>query len=347
MKRRWEPASAGAAGLLTIPLSWMYGAAARARLLMYSAGILPQRRVPGVRVISIGNLTAGGTGKTPVAIMVAGMTGPGTAIVSRGYGRRSREAVQVVSDGAGKMGEYPLAADEALVCAHALKNTPVICAPERVSGIARAKEMGATTVVLDDAFSHLAAARDRNLLLVDALDPFGGGRLLPAGRLREPLSSAARADAVLVTRANMADKSAVDAIRAALRPFVRPDTPFFRCAIVADGVTLPSGERVGAKEYLAGRKVRLLSGIASPRQFGNTVKELGGVEDGHFIFADHHPYSEAELEELLAARRPGETLLTTQKDFVRLPQKFRANFAVLGVRAEVEDEGGFRILLGA
>ncbi len=187
-----QPTSKGALGALFVLLSFVFGAAVRLRILLYSTGIIGGKRAYGVRVISIGNLTVGGTGKTPVCMMLARML-PGAAIVSRGYGRKSREPVQVVSDGRKVLGVYPDAADEALLCAHELKTVPVICAPRRIRGIRAAWAMfGTRTVVLDDAFSHLAVGRDKNILLVDALDPFGGGKLFPAGRLREPLSSAKR-----------------------------------------------------------------------------------------------------------------------------------------------------------
>lgn len=340
------PTASGVAGLFTIPLSWLYGAGVRARLFMYSAGILPQRAVAGVRVISVGNLTVGGAGKTPVTILIAGMAGKGAAIVSRGYGRRSVEPVQVVSDGKGKLAAYPLAADEAMVCALALPDVPVVCAPRRLDGIVRAKELGAATVALDDAFSHLAVARDRNLLLVDALDPFGGGRLLPAGKLREPASSAVRADVALITRSNMIAPEALVALERSVGELVRPGTPVFRCAIVADSVRPPSsGNPADAREYLGGRKVRLLSGIASPGQFEKTVDGLGAVVTGHSFFPDHHPFTEEEISRVIERRGADEILLTTQKDFVRLSARHGKEFAVLTVRAVVEDEAAFRRLL--
>ncbi|MBI5638463.1 MAG: tetraacyldisaccharide 4'-kinase [Nitrospinae bacterium] len=333
---RIEPTDRGLAGALFTPLSWLYGAGVRARLALYGAGLLTSEKVEGVRVVGIGNLTVGGTGKTPVAIMLASMLEK-PAIVSRGYGRASAEPVQVVNDGKGNVAPYPDAADEALVCAAALPAVPVICAPRRVEGIRAARGLfGAKTAILDDAFSHLAAARGKNILLVDALDPFGGEKLLPAGRLREPLSSARRADAVLITRANMADKDTVAGIRLRLAPLLRPDTPVFECAIAAESVVAPSGETLAADIILGGAAVTLVSGIAKPEQFEKTVKAFGADVARHHIFADHHRFTDAELEAVT-----GGLLLTTQKDAARMPEKQRRRFHLLTLRAAVREGAAF------
>ncbi len=333
---RIEPTDRGIAGALFTPLSWLYGAGVRARLALYGAGLLSPEKVEGVRVVSIGNLTVGGTGKTPVAIMLASMLEQ-PVIVSRGYGRASAEPVQVVSDGRGRIAPYPDAADEALVCAAALPRVPVICAPRRVDGIRAARDrFGAKTVILDDAFSHLAAARDKNILLVDALDPFGGEKLLPAGRLREPLSSACRADAVLVTRANMADENRMASIRRRLSTLLPPGTPVFECAIAAESVITPAGETQAAGNALRGAAVTLVSGIARPDQFEESVKGFGATVTRHHIFADHHRFTDAELD-----AATGGLLLTTRKDAARMPEEQRRRFHLLTLRAAVREAAAF------
>ncbi len=334
--RRIEPTDRGLAGAFFMPLSWLYGAGVRARLALYGAGLLPSKKVDGIRVVSIGNLTVGGTGKTPVAVMLASMLEK-PAIVSRGYGRASVEPVQVVSDGKGHIAPYPEAADEALACAETLPQVPVICAPLRVDGIIAARDtFCAKTAVLDDAFSHLAAARDKNILLVDALDPFGGEKPLPAGRLREPLASARRADAVLITRANLADGPMLEKIRRRLAGLLKPDTPIFECAIAAENIITPAGETVAAEEVLRSAAVTLVSGIARPAQFEEAVKRLGGVVALHHIFADHHRFTDREL-----AVVTGGLLLTTQKDAARMTQEHRGRFHQLTLKAAVRDEAAF------
>ncbi len=340
--RRIEPTDRGLTGAFFMPLSWLYGAGVRARLALYGAGLLPSKKVDGIRVVSIGNLTVGGTGKTPVAVMLASMLEK-PAIVSRGYGRASAEPVQLVSDGKGAIAPYPDAADEALVCAAALPRVPVICAPRRVDGIRAVRDaFGAKTAILDDAFSHLAAARDKNILLVDALDPFGGEKMLPAGRLREPLSSARRADAVLITRANMADEQAVARIRRRLAGLLRPDTPVFECTIAAESVITPAGETAAAEKILRGAAVTLASGIARPAQFEETVKRFGATVMRHHIFADHHRFTDAEL-----AAVTGGMLLTTQKDAARMTQEHRQRFHLLTLQAAVREEAAFAAWLSS
>ena len=236
-----RPTSKGLVGFLLIPLSYIYAAGVRLRLLLYSAGFPRPRRVEGVRVISVGNLTAGGTGKTPVTIMLAKMMGDGVAVVSRGYGRNSRSPVQIVSDGRRILADYPQAGDEALLCARALKNFPVICAPDRIKGVRAAKLFGARTVILDDAFSHLSAHRNLDILLMDATDPFGGWRMLPAGMLREPPSSIKRADAVVITRANFVEAAELDRLRIEIAAFAGKYIRIFTCDIKPASLLGPDG----------------------------------------------------------------------------------------------------------
>ncbi len=323
--------------MLLVPLTHVYGFVVRLRLLLFRAGFPKPRKVAGVRVISVGNLTAGGTGKTPVTIMLAKMAGDGAAVVSRGYGRTSRERVQLVSSGAKIFEDYPRAADEALVCARALKNAPVICAPKRTDGVlAAATLFGARTAILDDAFSHLSAHRDLDVVLIDATDPFGGGRMLPAGMLREPPSSLGRADAVLITRASLVAPGELDSLREKIASLAGKRTRIFTCDIEPASLVGPDGAEHPLKR-LAGADVRLVSGIGSPEQFAVTLKRLGANVTGHLAFPDHHPYSEKDMRGVVESSRGGELFLTTAKDFVRIPGPFRDRFYVLTVEARVRE----------
>jgi len=343
-----QPTSQGVLGFFFILLSFLYGIAVRLRLFLYSTGILRTKKVEGIKTISIGNLTVGGTGKTPVTMLVARMAGNGCAIVSRGYGRRSQEPAQVVADGKKFLAEYPAAADEALMCALELKTVPVICAPCRVEGIrVAARQFNAKTVILDDAFSHLAAYRDKNILLVDAHDPFGGDHLLPAGRLREPLSSVRRADAVVITRANQVNAGRLEGIRQKLGPRLKNGTPIFSCDIIADSIIDPSGQKHPARDFLAGKNVRLVSGIASPTQFESTISSLGANVLSHDEFPDHHPFSLGDIARVTGQVHAGEVLLTTQKDLVRVPQNSRGGFHALSISAQMREEDAFKRWLAA
>jgi tetraacyldisaccharide 4'-kinase len=343
-----RPTSQGALGALFILLSAVYSLAVRLRLLLYRAGILRVEKAQGAKVISIGNLTAGGTGKTPVCILLARMTGDNTAIVSRGYGRTSDEPVQVVSDGKTVLEKFPRAADEALLCARELKTVPVVCAPKRIDGIRAAiSVLGARTVILDDAFSHLAVWRDKNILLVDALDPFGGNRLLPAGRLREPRSAAKRATAVIITRAGMVNIKELYLLKSEILRDTNPVMEIFTCDIAPDAVIDPLGASHPAGGFLRGKTAVLVSGIASPAQFEETVISLGAEVSDHHMFADHHPFTAGEIQSIAGGLLRDEILLTTQKDIVRIPEEHLRLFHVLTVRARVREEDKFRDWLSA
>jgi len=301
-----------------------------------------------VTVISIGNITVGGAGKTPVAIMTARLlkkAGGNVAVVSRGYGRKSGESVQTVSDGKTILTGFPDGADEALLCAQELAGVPVICSPQRLDGIRAAKEkFNVETVVLDDAFSHLAAARDLNLLLIDAVNPFGNGWLLPAGMLREPLGAIGRADAVLITRANLADPERAESIKQTVRE-ISKNMPVFKVDIKPEKIITPEGEEKDANEYLAGKKVTLVSGIASPHQFEALAGQLGAEVEKHFAFADHHPFTDSDIEKIPDELSANPFLLTTQKDYVRIPETKKSLFHQLAVTASVRERDEFRKLL--
>ncbi len=323
-----------------ILLSFLYSFAVRLRLLLYRVGILRSRKVDGVFVVSVGNLTVGGTGKTPVTIMLAKMADDmdkNAAVVSRGYGRRSNDPVQIVSNKTEILSSYPDASDEASLCAHELKGIPMICAPKRIDGIKAARDMfKADFVILDDAFSHLPAHRDVNLLLVDAMDIFGDGFMLPAGRMREPLKSAARADAVIITRANYATSNIIE-IEKLINGVAGKEIPVFLCNIVTDSLIDPDGAS-RPSDFIKGKIVVLLSAIASPGQFEETVRGLGADVAMHYAFDDHHNFSEEEIKTITDKAGEETILLTTQKDFIKLPLVCKNRFHTVKIAAKIENK---------
>ena len=183
------------------PLSRLYGKALELRAGWYASGRIVSHALPRPS-ISVGNLTFGGTGKTPLVEFLARrlrFEGWRPAILSRGYGRASRGVV-VVSAGEGPLVTAERGGDEPVALARATSGIIVVVGERRVEAARRAADLGADLFVLDDGFQHLAVARDVNLLLFDARDPFGGGSTPPRGRLREPLDAMRRADAILFTR---------------------------------------------------------------------------------------------------------------------------------------------------
>src|SRR5881296_2290343 len=201
-----------------IPLSHLYGFAMRARAALYARGLLRQQILP-CRVISVGNLTVGGTGKTPVVIALAAALrdrGRKVGVISRGYKRRSGTSILEISDGRTPRGHPGDSGDEPFLIAQRCPGVPVAVGADRPRvGRYLLDRHHIETLILDDGYQHLALQRDADLLVLDAAAPFGNGYLLPRGRLREPLSSMTRASAVLVTRASQAQR--LDELKATVR----------------------------------------------------------------------------------------------------------------------------------
>lgn len=312
MKRRSESGTVWGAALL--PLAWAYGAGVRYRNRYYDRH-REAVRAAGVPVISVGNLTVGGTGKTPLVIEIAARLrarGRRPVILTRGYAARPDETADEVR-------EFELA----------LPDVPVVVHPDRVSGAQRARqEHGADCLVLDDGFQHRRLARDLDIVLIDALDPWGGGRLLPAGRLREPLDSLARADWFVVSRTNQAPAGAVRDILETLHSYA-PGVPVTKAAVAANQLVRPDGGPLGP-EHLRDRRVLAVCGIGNPRSFAQLVETLTGLPCELRPFPDHHHYSRREADRLAATARRGgvAAVVTTRKDWVKLQPLWPAGAGV-------------------
>ena len=287
-------------GLLYVA-SVPYGLAAGLRRRCYRAGLLPSKPA-GLPVISVGNVTAGGTGKTPMAAWAAGrlkQAGASCAILTRGY-----KSVAGISD-------------EAELLARTT-GCPVIVNADRLAGAHRAARQGAQVLVMDDGFQHLRLRRDLDVVLIDATRPFGYGYCLPRGLLREPLTALADADAVVITHCDEAPAGDLEGIRrrlSKLSPRASVHLAAHRpvCVIGPDGRRQPAGT-------LAGRRVAAFCGIGNPRPFFDTLRRLGAELAVCKAFDDHVAYGAAELEQLrlVAARGNAELAITTQKDHVKL-----------------------------
>jgi tetraacyldisaccharide 4'-kinase len=306
----------GAVELLRLPAA-VFGALAGLRGALYDRGILPAERVDAP-VISVGNLTAGGTGKTPfVALIVRELARRGLrpGVVARGYGARAGGA-----------------SDEMRELAAALDGVPLRADPDRARG-ARALLPACDAVVLDDGFQHRRLARDLDLVLVDATRPFGlaadGGppvrAFLPRGLLRESPAALARAHAVVLTRADQAAEGELAELQGELERWA-PGAPFLRAVHRPVRLAGLAGLPDEGLETLRGARVWLASGIAHPAAFERSARDLGAVVAGHRRFPDHHAWSAEEARALEdEARRAGALLVTTGKDAVKL--------APLGCRA--------------
>ncbi|GAC1473187.1 MAG: tetraacyldisaccharide 4'-kinase [Isosphaeraceae bacterium] len=305
-----------------------YGLGVRLRNMAYDRGWMSAHRV-SIPVLSIGNLTLGGTGKTPMVEWVARWyrrRGVRVVILSRGYRR----------DGAGGVN------DEALVLEENLPDVPHLQDPDRrTSARVAVEELESELIVLDDGFQHRGLARDLDFVLLDALDPFGTGRLFPRGLLRESPGSLRRADLVVLTRADQVSGSSRDAIRAeaerqagAVRWVSTRHAPV---ELIGEGV---QAEPVGS---LKGRSIAAFCGIGNPEGFRRTIEPLGGAVVGFRTYPDHHGYQASDVADLTAwARALGADLvLTTQKDLVKLRVQTLGHVPLRALRIGLEImEGG-------
>ena len=299
------------------PLSWAWAAGAQARRLTAS----PAR--VGAPVICVGNLTVGGTGKTPTVLALLRRLrerGRTPHALTRGYGGRLAGPV-LVEPGHG----FAEVGDEALLLAQA---APTWVSRDRLAGARRAVAAGADVVVMDDGFQNPALAKDLSLLVVDAAYGFGNGRLLPAGPLREPVAQGlARADAAVLILPERGEAPTPPALSGlpVLRARLRPEP---------------------GSEGLAGLRVLAFAGIGRPEKFFETLAGLRAKMVATRAFADHHPYSPEEAMALLEeAQRLDATPITTAKDAARLPPAARATVQVLRVTLEFEAPDALEALL--
>lgn len=318
---------------LLLPLSGLYGAGVALRLALYRRGVLAVRGAARP-VVSVGNVAAGGTGKTPFVRWLAGellRRGRHPSILTRGYGRASRGTV-VVSDGRGALASVADSGDEPALLARALPSVPIVAAARRRIAAARAETLGTPVDlhILDDGFSHVALARDVDVVLLDATAPDAGGALLPAGRLREPLSSLARADLLVVTKTEQADPG--PALEIARR--FAPGVPVYRARTEVLGVVGRDGLPVEPGDLPAGTTVAV-AGIACPESFRATLASIG-IEPAELLaFRDHEPYGPASVGRIeRALEESGATaVVTTEKDAVKLDDLLRVPVFRVAVEA--------------
>jgi len=281
----------------------LYAAAMRLRNRMYDAGILTARPL-GRPTISVGNLTTGGTGKTPIVQWLCrrlAAAGQRPAILLRGY----------------KSTSHGISDEQALL---AELNVPVIADPDRRRGAAAAlaQRPQTTLFILDDGMQHRRVRRDFELALIHAAEPFGFGRVFPRGLLREPLSAIRRAHAVLITHANEVDPAAIAAIAATIHSNTQ-DLPIFQCDHVIQTLRPASGESMPIQN-LSGKRYFAFCGIGRPAGFFRQLANCGGTCAGTNEFDDHHDYSASDVSQIVqaAASANAEMLITTAKDWVKL-----------------------------
>lgn len=328
-----------ATSIALTPASLIYGLGVRLRNRSYRSGALKTFDV-GVPVISVGNLTTGGTGKTPLVKWLATKLATNerrVCILTRGYRRNSSGRV-VVSDNQTLRATVAEAGDEPFLMARELEGrAAVICDANRVAAAEWAIEnLGSEVFILDDAFQHQRIRRDFNILTVDATNPWGNRKLLPTGILREPISQLARADCIVITRADEAETSGVNAEIKSLAN----DIPIFTSRIKLDQ-TRPLSGPDQSNVSLPQSRAAAFCGIGNPNSFFSLLRREG-VDIVHTrAFRDHYRYTQGNIDLLVsdASARGATALVTTAKDAVKLSGlRFDLPCFVANVSIEIENQ---------
>jgi len=311
-----------------------YGGIVKLRETLYKKGLLQSKRLP-CPVISIGNITVGGSGKTPMTIYIAEFIqhlGYGVAIISRGYKGEAEKIGGVVCDGRIICMGPDKAGDEPFMIARRLKTVPVIVGQNRFkAGILAIQEFKPDVLLLDDAFQHLKLNRDIDLVLLDSKKPFGNTYLFPRGTLRETVSALLRGDAVILTRSDVGKPAALDQIKSVVprKPIFHSfHTPYIYKIVTGNSLESPDRLNISSKydfDIFKSKRVSAFSGIASNDDFRRTIESFKCKLENFSGFPDHHPYSNRELDEIVksAMDLSVEFIFTTEKDYVRIAHKIK------------------------
>jgi tetraacyldisaccharide 4'-kinase len=334
-------------------LSKVYQGAVLLRIWLYDQRLFRHHTL-GCQVVSIGNLTVGGTGKTPVVEVFARelqQSGRRVAILSRGYrsakvplvkrtldrirGKRDPKAPKVVSDGRRLLLDSEHAGDEPYMLAANLPDVVVLVDKDRVkSGSYAISEFRTDTLILDDGFQYLSLKHRLEIVLIDKNDPFNNGHLLPRGLLREPPGNLGRADYIFITKSDGSDTSPLREQIRKLNQHAEIIECSHRPSYLQDVFT---GERFPL-ETLEGKKLTAVSGIAQPRGFEQSLEEMGGTILYRKRFADHHRFTQQEIIDVInrSIRCGANLIITTEKDAVRFPKIDRRDLPVYFLRVEIE-----------
>lgn len=340
--KRKDPVAAAIRGGLT-GLSWLYRVLLRAYMLPYDTGIR-KRRCLDAPVISVGNITAGGTGKSPmVQFLCKGLIERGwnPAALSYGYGGLLNGKFGIVSDRSDIKLDADTAGDEPVMLASSLPGVPVVvCKHRHVSGKAAIEQLAADVLVLDDGFQVWKLHRDLDIVLISSTNPFDNGRLLPAGKLREPMSALERASCIVAT-----GEWEIGHRNETLGRIRRhSDAPVFFGRFEPSSLVSLKDRNEAPLRAIQGRKVFALSAIADPARFERTLSEAGAIIAGKERFPDHHYYWAEDVAWInrQAMNCDADLIVTTDKDAVKLEEHDLALPAcALRIRLALDDEPGF------
>lgn len=343
---------------LLTPLSWLYGAVSGARVKLYEKGVFKSFDLK-VPTISIGNITVGGTGKTPLVAFVARVlaeNGEKVCILTRGYKRENESERVLVSDGEKVLVSAKQSGDEPLELAQKLLGKAAVIADANRfrAGNWALENLDPTVFVLDDAFQHLKVKRDLDIVCVDATNPFGNENLLPAGILREPLQHLNRADVIIITRANLIDEKQIEDLKAKiLNLSPKADILVSKNKITGLIDLKEFKSKPQTSKKLTTHNLQLITNLAfcalgNPHNFYEQLRRENFNLADTKNFPDHHFYAQKEVEELekTAQEKGAKHLLTTAKDAVKLHNlKFNLPCSVVESEMIFDDEEKLRELI--
>jgi len=331
--------------LLLSVVSVFYWIAVGIRNLLFDQKIIKQHK-EDVPVLSVGNITAGGTGKTPLVIWLCNLLKEKNircAVLTRGYKAENFESLD---------GQQAFM-DEPAVFEQNCPDVPVIIQADRIAGAILAVDTySAKALIMDDGFQHRKLYRDLDIITIDAMDPFGSGKLLPAGLLREPAGSLRRADIVVMTRCDKVSKENLEAIAAEIWQ-INPDLPIVK-SIHQPVSIIYSNTKIAPPDELNGKNVFAFCGIGNPNAFFETLKVLGANLTGCRSFNDHYHYVAEDINKIAqtASKSDAKMILTTEKDWTKIQSLLAAQnlseipFAFLKIDMKIIDgEEKFRRLI--
>jgi len=293
----------------------VYSLVVRLRNFLYSEGLLKAHNVDAA-VLCVGNITVGGTGKTPLVVWLCNLLSQNYkhAILTRGYKAESQESKGFK--------------DEIAILAESCPEAKVIVNPDRVAGAAEAiDKYAADVLIMDDGFQHRRLARDLDIIAIDATQPFGYGKLLPAGLLREHVTSLKRAGAVVITRCDQITDAELEKLERKILA-IKPDMVIAKSIHAPVHAKSKDNNKISIEE-LKGRKIFAFCGIGNPNAFLNTIKNIGAELTGSKVYDDHYHYTDACLSEISnqAQEVGADLILTTQKDWTKVILNFKSQIS--------------------
>lgn len=299
-------------------LSFGYRLIVQTRTALYRHRLLSSVKLP-CRVIVVGNITTGGTGKTPMVGFLSSMLqqqGKKVVVLTRGYGGKNRSGVVILSDGKRIVAGVEQVGDEAWMMASQLDNIPVICTKDRVKGGMTAIELfQPDIIILDDGFQHFRLQRDLDIVLVNAADPFGNGHMLPRGKLREPVGALKRADMVVITKSNLTEGSA--SVRQEIASLCR-DIPVLLSELKPCGAKDPATGKTIGWEELQGKNIAAVCSIGDPEGFFSILEQIGTRVIAKLAFPDHHFYQKGDYRGICTRAAQADLVVTTEKDIAKI-----------------------------